>query len=749
MQYLLLPLLLFSFLTGFTQTTWSPWEKIYSDTYITVELSFKIYSGSCETVKQNKFRYNVTGDLRASDYFLIWKMDYIDCNGSLVYQQNSLNIGAGGSSSTGGIIVESIDDKFICRSLETKFYDIDASYSEQRGTGVKAIPFSKDPKSISGKSKIYRGESTTLTVNGGALGIDAVWVWYKDQCAGQSIGIGDDITINPLDTTTYFVRAEGKNNITNCAQVTVHVNQLSSSPKEIGGKTEICKGEKTSLNVIGGTLGLNAQWVWYTIDCGGKEMGRGSTLSVSPDFATTYYVRAEGKLNKTACASVQVSVYEKSLDPASISGSQTICEGNKITLSVVGGKLAPEAKWNWYSGSCGGTSVGSGSSVQLYPSRTTNYYVRGEGECNNTYCASTTVNVDSKSSSPSYISKPYDIAKKQKITLSVSGGTLGKGAQWKWYEGSCASKKEIKEGTSIQVRVKKETEYFVRAEGSCNTTGCASVKLTTRKAHLMEPIYTSRKGDTYNNKFFHIGIGIGFDWMMFSALADRSEGITGGNPVVSGQSRLDIIGLGFKGEFVLYPYMRDHFSLGFISGGAVGTTPIFIRGGNKPTGSGEKREDYLYTRFEVGSEIAAGAKPIKALLIYKSSIQKHDFQQEVENYSYTTKYDFTRQVRKEILSGGMRLAPYLRDDKNNKRGFCFDFTYNLSRDYPWDWSKLGWSYTPLSDWNHGCGFTLWVQSVLKIQFDAILKSQLGSSSPASTKNSYYQVSFIYNRNAFL
>jgi hypothetical protein len=60
---------------------------------------------------------------------------------------------------------------------------------------------------------------------------------------------------------------------------------------------------------------------------------------------------------------------------------------------VVGGTLGTNASWKWYTGSCGGTLVGTGSSIMVNPAVTTTYYVRAEGDCNNTACVQVTVNV--------------------------------------------------------------------------------------------------------------------------------------------------------------------------------------------------------------------------------------------------------------------------------------------------------------------------------------------------------------------
>ncbi|WP_343635538.1 reprolysin-like metallopeptidase [Fluviicola sp.] len=64
---------------------------------------------------------------------------------------------------------------------------------------------------------------------------------------------------------------------------------------------------------------------------------------------------------------------------ATIGGSTTICPGGSTTLSVTAGTLNDATNWQWYSGSCGGTAVGSGTSINVSTAGT--YFVRGEGGC--------------------------------------------------------------------------------------------------------------------------------------------------------------------------------------------------------------------------------------------------------------------------------------------------------------------------------------------------------------------------------
>lgn len=59
----------------------------------------------------------------------------------------------------------------------------------------------------------------------------------------------------------------------------------------------------------------------------------------------------------------------------------SVCNGSSATLTVVGGNLNAAQDWKWYTGSAGGTLVGTGASISVTPAATTTYYVRGEGGC--------------------------------------------------------------------------------------------------------------------------------------------------------------------------------------------------------------------------------------------------------------------------------------------------------------------------------------------------------------------------------
>ena len=455
---------------------YGPKETLYYDGTTKVEILFSLKDNSCSQGRSNKFAYDISGGLsNLSHYYVIWKLDYIDCNNRLICRTISLDIGQNSiakESYVGAVKFEGLPEFEVVGRIVAKHYDEEGSISPINSEKQKTLLKSSDPGYISGETKINRGEQTTLFVNGGQLGDGAKWIWYKNNCGGNKLGEGNSISINLTESADIFVRAEGASNITNCATVSVSVSQLSFDPKSIKGKTNLCTGDQANLSVDGGHLGLGAEWVWYSDEKATNEIGRGVTISLSPEKNTSVYVRAEGKLNKTNLLKTEIKINEKSSDPEYIWGSTSVCEGEAVELSIEGGKLSPDASWKWSEG-CFGRISSTGTKATFLPSKTTSYYAWGEGVCGSTKCISITVNVTPKSSKPVSIIVPKKVAKNKPIKLQVNGGYLGKDASWKWYAETSDYGEVIGTGEFINVKLNKRTKYLVRGEGYCNETECA------------------------------------------------------------------------------------------------------------------------------------------------------------------------------------------------------------------------------------------------------------------------------------
>ncbi len=120
-------------------------------------------------------------------------------------------------------------------------------------------------------------------------------------------------------------------------------------------------------------------------------------MTVDPLVTTTYYVRAEGDCNNTNAVSQLVTVRVPSTDPTGISiTNDDECIGVSKVLTVQGGSLGDGADWYWYSDAGFSTLVGSGASISVDPLINTTYYVRAEGDCNNTNAVSQLVTITVK-----------------------------------------------------------------------------------------------------------------------------------------------------------------------------------------------------------------------------------------------------------------------------------------------------------------------------------------------------------------
>jgi subtilisin-like proprotein convertase family protein len=139
---------------------------------------------------------------------------------------------------------------------------------------------------------------------------------FTDNCAGvQVVSSHTPGTIFPPGTTTVtYTATDVYNNQTTCSfNVTVVTPSVAADTITSNRDyNNICLGENITLTIGGGILGQGGQWKWYTGSCGGTQVGTGNTLTVNPTVTTTYYVRAQGQCNTTACKSITVVVSSSS-----------------------------------------------------------------------------------------------------------------------------------------------------------------------------------------------------------------------------------------------------------------------------------------------------------------------------------------------------------------------------------------------------------------------------------------------------
>ena len=163
--------------------------------------------------------------------------------------------------------------------------------------------------------------------------------------------------------------------------------------------TSVCAGGPVTLSAS--VSGTNVIAEWFTGGCGtsggGVLVGTGTSLVVNPTVTTTYFVRARNTVNggiSSNCGSVTVTVNPGPVAPTLASVDRNnFCalDSGNIVLSATGGS---GTTLRWFSGSCGGTLVGTGNNLSIpSPAASTTYFARWENSCGVSTCASVLVTV--------------------------------------------------------------------------------------------------------------------------------------------------------------------------------------------------------------------------------------------------------------------------------------------------------------------------------------------------------------------
>jgi len=187
---------------------------------------------------------------------------------------------------------------------------------------------------------------------------------YPDNCAyGDYTDLQDDPIFDLVVTGSYSITASGPTSF--CAGGSVILSTTSSATSYQWYRNAVAISGATSFNYTATQDGS------YTVSI----VVGGTTFNLNP---------------------VVVTVLTGSVAPTSVTSDRNnICAGDgNIVLSYSGGTMGNGATAQWYSDAALASSVGTGNNLTLTaPQATTTYYVRFEGDCNNTAAVSVTVTV--------------------------------------------------------------------------------------------------------------------------------------------------------------------------------------------------------------------------------------------------------------------------------------------------------------------------------------------------------------------
>lgn len=183
-----------------------------------------------------------------------------------------------------------------------------------------------------------------------------------DNCPGVNVslvsGPASGGTFNAGTTAVTYEAEDASGNTASCS-FNVIVDTPSTDPTSItASATTVCAGEPVTLSVNGGSLGTNAQWLWYVGSCGGQLVGAGTTITVNPLTTTSYYVRAEGPCGTTACVDVPINVTIAPTVGFSGITSPSACGSADGQISAVASGGTAPYTFLWSNGATGATING-------------------------------------------------------------------------------------------------------------------------------------------------------------------------------------------------------------------------------------------------------------------------------------------------------------------------------------------------------------------------------------------------------
>jgi gliding motility-associated-like protein len=139
------------------------------------------------------------------------------------------------------------------------------------------------------------GEPVTMIVFGGALGANAEWMWYADECGQPDsyMTMGDTITFTPTASFTLYVRAESLAHTTPCRNIQIVVHAYPEPQYSV--TDTVCPGAPIQLQ------GTDAEW--FTWALGDTLLTGAQALLTAPSQAGTVIVEMTAT-NGPACSVV-------------------------------------------------------------------------------------------------------------------------------------------------------------------------------------------------------------------------------------------------------------------------------------------------------------------------------------------------------------------------------------------------------------------------------------------------------------
>jgi hypothetical protein len=419
--------------------------------------------------------------------------------------------------------------------------DFSVTYSGFALNIACVTPPPPSPTSITASTTtICAGAGTNVTLN--ANGASGTVHWFVGLCGTTgSFATGNATVVSPTATTTYYARNfNGSAWSTNCASITIVVNNPPTALSIGASPTNLCAGQQTNLTSSANYSSTihqaqnetdflqfitnDTKWVYdFTANAGGTSPE--IFFNWTPSSTGLFWAQFGSMINATGYTNLNFQ-FKHFLDHYSVGYTlrlQTSPDGvtwtDRWTLVNPAGNVGPATvnvpltalnnssffyrfafdgnsfntdgwwfddilitgtpppvTYSWSSTPAGFTSNSQNTSAS--PIVNTNYTVTATANgCS--ILGNVAVSVDQPSVAANGINNTGTYCLGNTVTLSVNGGSLQGSSGWNWYSGGCGGT-FVGNGPSITVNPATTTTYFVQAtaNGACPATTCTSGTVT-------------------------------------------------------------------------------------------------------------------------------------------------------------------------------------------------------------------------------------------------------------------------------